>query len=59
MQGILNAADNFFRDLEGKKVTKAAKDKSNNAFRKDMGSLGVALITSIVTTLFIRKLFDK
>lgn len=59
MQGILNAADNFFKDLEGKRVAKAVREKSNKAFRKDMGSLGVALITSIVTTLIIRKLFDK
>jgi len=40
-------------------VSKAVRSNVEKAFRKDMGSLGVALITSIITTLIIRKLFDK
>lgn len=59
MLSIFDAADKFFSKIEGKRVTEAAMEQSKKALRKDLGSLGVALITSIITSLIVSKIFKR
>jgi hypothetical protein len=58
MLGLLDAADNYLQKIEGKKVSKAAIAKDKKVLNAQLGNLAVALITSMLTSLIMKKILN-
>jgi len=58
MLGLLDAADNYLQKIEGKKVSKVAIAKDKKVLNAQLGNLAVALITSMLTSLIMKKILN-
>lgn len=56
MLGVFDAADSYLLKLEGKKVPKSTLERNRKELKNQLGNLAVALITSMLTSLIMRRI---